>query len=126
MQFSAALLISALSLSASAVTINKARQSAPIPSYSVGIVTSDGATQALQSDANGQVFQAFYPTTGPYLTHAEIDNANPPNSASCVTRDQWGNQVRGFGGPQFGNVNAVDFVEADGKQVYTISCFPAY
>ena len=120
----AATLLSALSLT-SATTINKVRQSSPVPTYSVGIVLSDGSQGDLAS-VDGSVFYSFNPTYGPYLTHAEIDNAVPAGSATCVARDQYGNQVRAFGGPNFGGVEAVDFVEADGKQIFTLSCNPAF
>lgn len=123
--FSAALL-SALALTASAATIHKARDySYAAPSFTVQTITSDGNTQFTQS-VNGQVFLTFNPAaTGVFLTHAELDNENPPEGATCVARDVQGNQVRAFGGPNFGNVDAVDFVPNDGKQIFSLACGPA-
>ena len=109
----------------SALSVVKAWESAAqTPYYTVRTVTSDGNAVYTNSN-NGIVYLSFYPQYGPFLTHAEIDNANPPNSATCVARDNMGNQVRAFGGPNFGNVNAVDFVPADGKQIFSLSCGPA-
>ena len=117
-------LLSTLSLTASAAQIHKARAYSSVPSYTVKTVTSDGNTQYTPS-SNGYVNLSFYPTAGGvFLTHAELDNEYPAESATCVARDNRGNQVRAFGGPQFGNVDAVDFVPADGKQVFSLSCSP--
>jgi hypothetical protein len=124
--FSVALL-SALSLTASAVNINKARDygssSSVVPSYTVKTITSDGNTQYTQS-VNGIVYLTINPNIA-FLTHAEIDNENPPESATCTARDSMGNQVRAFGGPNFGDVDAVDFVPQDGKQIFSLICNPA-
>ncbi|RMZ91864.1 hypothetical protein DV736_g885, partial [Chaetothyriales sp. CBS 134916] len=85
-------LLSVLALT-SATNIAKPRQASPPPlTYSVGIVESDGTATSLPAQ-NGVVYQSFDPTTGPYLTHAEIDN-DPAQLATCVARDQWGNQTR--------------------------------
>lgn len=62
---------------------------------------------------------AFEPSTA-YLTSATIND--PSLTAQCVTRDVQGNQVRAFGGPNFGDVESVQFVPADGRQIYTIAC----
>ena len=116
--------LSAFSLTASAVQINKARQSPAVPSYTVVTVTSDGNTQTTSS-SDGDVYLTFNPPSGVFLTHAELDTEYPAESANCVARDSMGNQVRAFGGPDFGDVDSVDFVPPDGEQIFSLSCFPA-
>ena len=125
MQIITAALISALAITSNAATILKTRDAPSTPpSYSVNTVLSDGTSTNTQA-SYGSVFLTFNPTNGaPFLTHAAIEN-DPNSVATCVARDQWGNQVRAFGGPNFGGVEAVDFVENDGRQIFTLSCFPA-
>ena len=122
-------LLSAFSLTASAVQINKARDynsaaaMPSTPSFTVETVTSDGNTQHNHS-SNGKVDLSFNPSSGVFLTHAELQNEDPAESATCVARDSMGNQVRAFGGPSSGNVDAVDFMARVGQQIYSLSCGP--
>jgi hypothetical protein len=111
-------LISALSLTSSAATINKVRQ-AP---YTVTTVESNGATSTLTSDPNGIVSASFSPSDSDFLTSASI--SNPADNAQCTLKDQWGNQVRAFGGPNQ-DVDSVELVKADGIQVFSLFCAPA-
>jgi len=118
-------ILSALTLSASAVQINKARQApTPVPSYTVATDDNLGVRTGYASDANGNLDVTFDRTLG-FLVHAEIDFASPANSVTCVVKDQFGDQVRAFGGAQFGDVNSIDLVPADGEQVFSMICFPA-
>ena len=118
-------LLSALALTTSAVSVNKVRRDAPpVPTYVIETITSDGNVVNTPA-TNGVVYETFDPINGPFLTHAEIDDENPAGTTTCVARDQWGNQVRAFGGPNFGGVEAVDFVPADGQQIFSLSCYPA-
>ena len=114
-------LVAALSLlsTSSALTIHKPRQTVAPPQYTVTIVTSDGVSNTLTSDTAGNVFDAFNPSVA-FLASATIND--PSLTAQCVTRDAQGNQVRGFGGPNFGDVESVQFAPADGEQIYTIAC----
>jgi hypothetical protein len=112
-------LIFALSLTSSAATINKARGA---PSYTVTTVESNGATNTLTSDSNGNVSASFSPSDLDYLTSASINN--PADNVQCVLNDQWGYQVRAFGGPNQA-VDSVELVEADGIQVFSLTCAPA-
>jgi len=116
-------LISALSLTSSAATINKVRQAPSTTySYTVTIVESNGATSTLTSDSNGIVSASFAPSSNDFLASASINN--PADNVQCTLSDQWGNQVRAFGGPnQF--VDSVELVEADGIQVFSLFCAPA-
>lgn len=112
-------LISALSLTSSAATINKVRQAY---NYTVTTVESNGVTSTLTSDSNGKVSASFSPSDSDFLISASI--YNPANNAQCTLKDQWGDQVRAFGGPnQF--VDSVELVKADGIQVFSLSCAPA-
>jgi hypothetical protein len=111
-------LISALSLTSSAATINKVRQ-AP---YTVTTVESNGVTSTLTSDPNGIVSASFSPSDSDFLTSASI--SNPADNAQCTLKDQWGNQVRAFGGPNQ-DVDSVELVKADGIQVFSLFCAPA-
>jgi hypothetical protein len=115
-------LISALSLTSSAATINKVRQARDTTySYTVTIVESNGVTSTLTSDPNGIVSASFSPSVSDFLTSASIDN--PADNAQCTLKDQRGNQVRAFGGPNQG-VDSVELVEADGIQVFSLYCAP--
>jgi WD40 repeat protein len=115
-------LISALSLTSSAATINKVRQAPGATySYTVTTVESNGVTSTFTSDPNGIVSASFSPSNDDFLASASI--YNPANNAQCTLRDQWGNQVRAFGGPDQG-VDSVELVEADGIQVFSLYCAP--
>ena len=114
-------LISALSLTSSAATINKVRQ-ARGTTYTVTTVESNGATTTVTSDLNGIVAASFYPSEDRFLTSASI--YNPADNAQCTLRDRWGNQVRAFGGPSQ-DVDSVELVKADGIQVFSLYCAPA-
>jgi WD40 repeat protein len=115
-------LISALSLTSSAAAINKVRQAPGTTySYTVTTVESNGVTSTFTSDPNGIVSASFSPSNDDFLTSASI--YNPANNAQCTLRDQWGNQVRAFGGPDQG-VDSVELVEADGIQVFSLYCAP--
>ena len=115
-------LVSALSLTSSAATINKVRQAPDITySYTVTIVESNGATSTLTSDPNGIVSASFSPSNDDFPTSASI--YNPANDVQCTLRDQWGNQVRAFGGPNQ-DVDSVELVEPDGIQVFSLFCAP--
>jgi len=115
-------LISALSLTYSAATINKVRQAPGTTySYTVTTVESNGVTSTFTSDPNGIVSASFSPSNDDFLTSASI--YNPANNAQCTLRDQWGNQVRAFGDPDQG-VDSVELVEADGIQVFSLYCAP--
>lgn len=115
-------LLSALSLTTSAATINKVRQAPATYSYTVSTVESNGAQNTYPSDANGIVSVWFQPSQSDFLSYASIDN--PADNAQCTLKDQWGNQVRAFGGPNQ-DVDSVDLVQADGIQVYSLVCAPA-
>jgi len=116
-------LISALSLTASAATINKVRQAPGYGyGYTVTTVESNGVTNTLTSDPNGIVSASFYPSNYDFLTSASI--YNPANNVQCTLRDRFGNQVRAFGGPDQA-VDSVQLVEADGIQVFSLFCAPA-
>ncbi len=116
-------LISALSLTTCALTINKPRQAPGTTySYTVSTVESNGAQNSYPSDPNGIVSVSFQPTQYDFLTSAGI--SNPADNAQCTLRDQWGNQVRAFGGPNQ-DVDSVELVQADGIQVFSLFCAPA-
>jgi hypothetical protein len=116
-------LISVLSLTSSAATINKVRQAPGTTySYTVTTVESNGATNTLTSDPNGVVSASFTPSDYDFLTSATI--YNPADNVQCTLRDQWGNQVRAFGGPGQ-DVDSVELVKADGIQVFSLFCAPA-
>ena len=116
-------LISALSLSTSALTINKPRQ-APSATYSYTVSTteSNGAQNTYPSDPNGIVSVSFQPSQSDFLSYASI--VNPADNAQCTLKDQWGSQIQAFGGPnQY--VDSVELVQADGIRVLSLFCAPA-
>lgn len=116
-------LISALSLTTSALTINKPRQAPGATySYTVSTVESNGAQNTYPSDPNGIVSVSFQPSQYDFLTYASIDNS--ADDAQCTLKDQWGYQVRAFGGPSQ-DVDSVELVQADGIQVFSLFCAPA-
>jgi hypothetical protein len=115
-------LLSALTLTSSALTINKPRQAPTSYAYTVTTVESTGVSTTFTPDANGIVSTAFSPSDADWLSSANIYNT--ADNVQCTLRDRWGNQVRAFGGPGQ-DVDGVELVKADGIQVYTMFCGPA-
>ena len=117
-----------LSTTASAVSINRARAAEPqpastssYPSYTLSYSSQYAGYQTLYSAADGTISTTLSP--GDVLISIAVNN--PADNANCVVRDVWGNQIRAFGGPGQ-EVNSIDFVQNDGKQVRYIACVPAY
>lgn len=116
-----AILAAALSVisAASAASIHKVRQGPAQPaSYTVTVVTSDGQTNVFQS-VDGYVYAGFDPSTA-FVESITIND--PSLTAQCFTDDSQGNQVRAFGGPNFGDVESVQFVQQDGQQIFSLAC----
>lgn len=93
--------------------INRVRQAAPEPEYTLTYTSNDfPASNTVTStggviDVSVDVLQSF-------------SIQNPANDAVCHAVDQWGNQVRAIGGNR--GVDAATLDAADGRQVVAIHC----
>jgi hypothetical protein len=115
------LLTSALSIASARTLITRqAPTTQGLAPYTLFVSTvNNPAGTTLTSDPSGSVFTTFQ--SPDFLVTATI--YNPADNVQCVARDQWGNQVRAFGGP-LQDVDSITLVENDGKQVSTLSCTP--
>lgn len=137
----ASLIVSAaltLVSTATAATINKARQEQP--SYPAGDASSPDYTPAPGSSepsytlyytsqlqgsqsspsVDGNVYVSLQ--SGDVLISVQV--VNPADDAACFVRDAQGNQIRAFGGPDQ-DVDSIQFQYDDGKQARSINCQPA-